>query len=196
MLLSLQEVLDRLLRDPAAFQERLRQWMQAIIHAVLSMQQSSVLRIDRLLDGNGISSHPTVPALPLGPNERRYCQADGGVETATAEEITGEKDGEDRTLFYYRPGSVDEQEAWPEATRLDLPLRNKKGEVVDKEAWTKDYDEEKKAFWTAPANSSALGTAPSYRLPESAHFRGAMPAQNQGVTGSPARRRLDQAMVP
>ncbi len=40
VLLSLQELHNRLLRDRATFRERVRRWMHEVVHAVLSVQQT------------------------------------------------------------------------------------------------------------------------------------------------------------
>ena len=81
LLLPLQEVLDRLRKDPATFHERLRCWMYHLVHAVLSVQQSSVLHIHRLQQGDATVNVPTVAPLPFGPNEQRNFRSDGFVES-------------------------------------------------------------------------------------------------------------------
>ena len=144
--LTLQEALDRLLRDPATFKQRVRKWMLAVVASVKSVQHTSVEQYSRWACAEAperVSDDCLVPPLPFGPNEQRHMCADGGLETATAEETGGVPGSGNRPLFFYRP-DVDGDEAWTEAQRPDLPLRNKKGEVVDKTQWAEEFAAEKK----------------------------------------------------
>ena len=90
--------------------------------------------------------------------------ADGGFETATAEETGAEPGSDNRPLFFYRPDVADD-EAWPKAQRPDLPLRNKKGEVVDRAQWGEEFSSERASFGSNSINASAAGALPAYRLP-------------------------------
>ena len=83
----------------------------------------------------------------------RYCRGDRWVPGS-----------ENRPLFFYRP-DVEGDEAWAEARRPDLPLRNKKGEVVDKTQWAEEFAAEKSEFWSKSITASACGALPAYRLP-------------------------------
>ena len=53
---------------------------------------------------------------------------------AKAEEVNGPADADDTPLFYFRP-EVAPGDAWAEAKRANLPLRNNAGTVVDHKQW-------------------------------------------------------------
>ena len=166
-LLSLQELLDRVLRDPAELQARLRKWMFHVFEAVQSVQQSSVEAMGSSLQAvptQRVSDKPWVVPLPLGPNEQRHFRADSRREMAKAEEVGGEAGSEDRPLFFHRPDAA-EDAAWPEARRAELPLRNNSGDVVDKAEWDAEFAASSKTFWTSPISASAAGALPTYTLP-------------------------------
>ncbi len=75
-----QELLELLLRDRAAFKERLNTWMHELVRAVASVQESAVTELPKHLHGGGDTAGADVPPLPFGPNERRYLAPDGGTE--------------------------------------------------------------------------------------------------------------------
>ena len=109
LLTELSDLLAWLLRDRANFKERLNLWMRELIASVASVQESAVTQLPQTLQPGRPSCAPLlVPPLPLGPNERQRYHADGGVETATAEELGIENKAEDgeeneHELYYYVP---------------------------------------------------------------------------------------------
>ena len=85
-------------RDPATFKQRVRKWMFAVVASITSVPHSSVEQFCRracsdtwacLEAPERVSDDCRVPPLPFGPNEQRHMCADGGLETATAEETGG-----------------------------------------------------------------------------------------------------------
>ena len=153
LLISLRQLLQHLLRNRAMLKQRLRSWMEALVHAVLSVQQSSVAQLPRLAQG---PSKCTVPPLPFGPNELKYFRADGQQEIFTAEEAWtawGEEYEHDRKLYFHRAECEGEEE-WPEAVRPNLPLRNHHGDVVDKETWVEEFEASNKSLWANAACTS------------------------------------------
>ena len=188
--LNYRELLRRLKKDRHQFKALLRKWMEAVVLAVLSRQQSSVLRMPTLalrteqttatLQSGRSSADsvlkvapksddtvPKVAPLPLGPNDRRKFGGDGLPEQASAEEVYGEehKDGEDVDLYYYVPGREDD---WELAVRPKLPLRNAQGEEVDDATWRAEQKAASSTFWTDSISKSAPGSLPTYRLPRQA----------------------------
>ena len=83
VVLSLQELLDLLLRDRATFKARVGSWMREVVRAVLSVQQSAVEVLPQMLQGQ---EGERLPPLLFGPKERYRFRADGAMETATLEE--------------------------------------------------------------------------------------------------------------
>ena len=125
--------------------------MRELIASVASVQESAVTQLPQTLQPGSPPCEPAlVPPLPLGPNERHRYHADGGVETATAAEIGLESKEEDEDdehkLYYYVPTNAQEN-AWQEAERPELPLRNNAGQEVTEEEWVAEHnDSEKKAL--------------------------------------------------
>ena len=52
------------------------------------------------------------------------------------------------------------------ATRAELPYRNTKGDIVDRETWTADYDATSKGMWSRSISAWPSATLPGYRLGE------------------------------
>ena len=68
--------------------------MRELIASVASVQESAVTQLPQPLEpGRPLCSPVLVPPLPLGPNERQRYHVDGGVETATTEELGIENTG-------------------------------------------------------------------------------------------------------
>ena len=57
-----------------------------------------------------------------------------------------------------------EDDAWKQAVRPNLPLRNHAGEEVDKAAWDDEYQKTSANMWSNPISKCASGTLPEYRL--------------------------------
>ena len=88
--------------------------------------------------GGDEGSDITVPPLPLGPKERAYFEADGETEMGSAEDLGLDSGEPPRELYYYVPSN--DGGAGEVATRAELPYRNTKGDIVDRETWTADYE--------------------------------------------------------
>ena len=84
---QLQVLLEMLQRERDAFQGRLSLWMREVARAVVATQHSAVTELPTYLQGGSNEAEVAVPPLPFGPTEKRYYAADGGVETATAEQL-------------------------------------------------------------------------------------------------------------
>ena len=151
--------------------------MRELIASVASVQESAVTQLPQALQPGRPSCAPLlVPPLPFGPNERQRYHADGGVETATAEELGIEEEEEDeeeneRELYYYVPKN-DPETAWQKAVRPKLPLRNNAGEDVTEEEWVAEHNESDKNLWTKKISDWASGKFPWYRLGERTRAEG------------------------
>ena len=130
--------------------------MRELMRAVNATQHSAVTQLPRQLQNGTNELGVEVPPLPFGPTEKNYFGADGGVETATAEQLAAaaekrgsvyEGDDTPKPLYFFEPkrpshekeGEVGESHV---ATRPDPPLRNKASEVVDEATWKGQKAEE------------------------------------------------------
>ena len=161
---SMQDVLAVLLRDRTSFKARLNKWMRQVIQAVVAAQESAVTELPKHMQGGEDRAAAAVKPLPLGPKERKYFQADGGVEVGTAAEL-GLEDGEaPRELSFYVPDQ--DGGTGTAAIRVDLPYRNNAGDIVDREEWTTEYECSTKGLWSKPISAWPSGTLPAYRHAE------------------------------
>ena len=71
--MSLQDLVEHLLRDRFTFKERISEWMHEVVQAVLSTQQTAVSEYQSFLEDAGATR---LPPLPFGQNERRRFRAD------------------------------------------------------------------------------------------------------------------------
>ena len=107
--------------------------------------------------GDPALHHTLVTPLPSGPNERRRYDADGAAETAMATQLglesqhdtkaTQEEADEEHELYYYVPTHT-EDDAWQQATRPNLPLRNNTGDKVTEEEWKAEQIASEACQWT------------------------------------------------
>ena len=154
------------MRDRATFKERVALWMRELVHAVASVQESSVTELPRMLCGDVAGTAPAlpeIPPLPVGPKERGQCCVTGERMTAPAERLGLDASLDDLDLWYFCPDREDDEQ-WQPATRPDLPLRNDLGAVVDKETWEAEQAESAKGLWSRPLREWASGRLPPYRL--------------------------------
>ena len=170
LLTELSDLLVWMLRDRSNFRQRLNMWMRELIASVASVQESAVTALPRSMQPGAPAVDPAlVPPLPFGRNERARYQADGQDDMASAADRRaqgqGDEDGteEDQKLYYYVPTNA-EEDAWQNATRPDLPLRNGAGEEVSEEAWQKAQVESNASLWIKKVSEWASGQFPSYRL--------------------------------
>ena len=160
--LSVEEAVELLARDRAAFQENLRAWMRQVLAAVAATQETSVMHMARTW-GCSSDSAPDGPPLPLGPKEKKCFWADGGSEVTTEADI--DRFGvasENETLYFTLPAGEPEEDQWPEAIRPCMPLRGHDGSEVDATAWAAEFEEARKKLWSQPVSDTPPGKRPRY----------------------------------
>jgi len=158
-------LLDLLVRDGGALQERLELWMRELLSAIGSVQESAVTEMPRRMQGGVDTAGAQVAPLPFGPKEQRFYMADGARETAAAAECCKDEEAGEQPLYFFAPDAK-EGDAWKSATRPSIPLRNRAGEVVDRETWAAEYEEESRGMWARPISRWSSGRCPAYRLGE------------------------------
>jgi len=159
--LSVEEAVELLARDRAAFQENLRAWMQQVLAAVAATQETSVRDMPRTWGCS--DAVPGGAPLPMGPNEQKRYWADGGSEVTTEADV--DRFGTvsvNEPLHFTLPADDPREDQWPEAVRPCMPLRGQDGSEIDATAWAAEFEEARKKLWGQPVSNTAPGKRPGY----------------------------------